>query len=188
MRKTNRPGCRAVNVKVYAKLLVPASILRSGEKKIPSLFFRRLSVRKSQLGGLGLFAEEPIYPGELILRLGGCLVGRRTATDRNVIRLGKRLFLTESGDLDDYINHSCVPNCCVDFDNLYLVTLRSIGKGEEITFNYCTTEYEIDPTFRFVCRCGYERCPGIISGYRYLDASERKRLKPYLSPFLKRRA
>lgn len=186
MRKTNKQKPKTEYTRRRTKRRAATSTLRDHRTiRIPSHFFKKVSVRKSSLGGLGLFTEEKVRSGEPVLRLGGRLIRRRTRADRNTLRLGRRLFLTGSGDLDDYINHSCVPNCRIEFHRLLLVALRDIGKGEELTFNYCTTEYVIDPPFRFTCRCGYERCPGTVSGYRHLAASERRRLRSILSPFLK---
>ncbi len=36
----------------------------------------------------------------------------------------------------DYINHSCSPNCRADAGVLVVETIRTIGKGEQLTMNY----------------------------------------------------
>ena len=51
-------------------------------------------------------------------------------------------------------------------------SLRDILEGEEITFDYNSTEYDLSRPFR--CLCGAERCLGYIRGYRYLTANDRE--------------
>jgi hypothetical protein len=73
-----------------------------------------------------------------------------------------------------YLNHSCRPNGYIDTSDLTFRTLRKIKRGEECTFNYLTTEYEM--AFPFVCQCGAANCFGLIRGYKHLSAEQRKEL------------
>ena len=78
------------------------------------------------------------------------------------------------------MNHSCDPN--VFLRGLDVVALRDLRSGEEVTFDYHTTEYDlVEP---FTCQCGARLCQGVIRGFRYLDAIARQRLGPYLAPYL----
>ncbi len=77
--------------------------------------------------------------------------------------------LDEETDLDGnvdsnparWLNHSCAPNCEAICENgcIWIVSLRDINAGEELTFNYGydIAEYRDSP-----CRCGTPSCVGFI--------------------------
>jgi hypothetical protein len=65
------------------------------------------------------------------------------------------------------INHSCTPNCFFDTTSLQLVALRTIEEGEELTFFYPSTEWDMDQAFK--CGCGTKACIGMIKGAKYLS-------------------
>jgi SET domain-containing protein len=56
-----------------------------------------------------------------------------------------------------YINHSCEPNCCLSRDETraFILTLRTIGPGEELTY-----DYEYDVSENLPCRCEAPGCRG----------------------------
>jgi hypothetical protein len=76
-----------------------------------------------------------------------------------------------------FLNHSCDGNTRIQGN--CLIALRPICPGEEVTFNYNTTEYEMASPF--TCHCGSPFCIGEIRGYKFLARSERERLQPLLS-------
>lgn len=61
-----------------------------------------------------------------------------------------------------YINHSCNPNVFFDVDNFEIIALKNIKIGEEITFFYPSTEWEMAQPF--TCNCKSEFCLGKING------------------------
>lgn len=63
-------------------------------------------------------------------------------------------------------NHSCDPNCFFDTTNWQFIALRRIEAGEELTFFYPSTEWEMDRPFE--CGCGSPLCLGTIRGAKYL--------------------
>lgn len=78
-------------------------------------------------------------------------------------------------DLDNYINHSCDPNCDVEvFPTNYLIKLtanRDIFPGEPVTIDYETTEEDmVAQGDQFECECGSENCRGRILGWKYRAA------------------
>jgi hypothetical protein len=129
--------------------------------------------------GWGLYAAEPIAPGEVIVRLAGPIVGHNTETS---IQCGEGVYLDGSGGIDDYLNHSCEPNGYIRFSDMSVRALRPIGPGEEITYDYNSTEFDMEEGF--ICQCGAARCLGVVRGFRYLDQQRRFALRPRLSPFL----
>lgn len=65
-----------------------------------------------------------------------------------------------------FLNHSCAPNLRFDVARGEVVALRRIAQGEELTFFYPATEWEMaDP---FECQCGSPNCIGWVRGGKYL--------------------
>ena len=81
-----------------------------------------------------------------------------------------------------FLNHSCEPNTRIT--GLRVVLLRPVRAGDELTFNYNSTEF--DMASPFACHCGSRTCLGVIRGFVHLTADERAGLRPYLSAHLRR--
>jgi len=54
------------------------------------------------------------------------------------------------------LNHSCAPNCEAELDEgrIWIIALRDIRAGEELTFNY---GYDLENYREHPCRCGRQR-------------------------------
>ncbi|MDD2807273.1 MAG: SET domain-containing protein [Patescibacteria group bacterium] len=83
---------------------------------------------------------------------------------------------------ENFINHSCDANAYIDFKSLSLVARRPITSGEEITYNYCTSDYDEEDIFE--CHCQSAKCKKYIAGFKSLRLSEKLELREQLSPFL----
>lgn len=77
-----------------------------------------------------------------------------------------------------FLNHSCSPNAT--FRGRDLIALRPIAPREDITFDYHTTEYDMDAPFD--CRCGASDCIGRIRGYRHLSPAARAARRSFVAP------
>lgn len=75
---------------------------------------------------------------------------------------------TEVGKLSA-LNHSCDPNVILDTEGLVMVARRAIEKGEELSFFYPATEWEMDAPF--ICLCGSTNCIHVVAGARFLPLS-----------------
>jgi hypothetical protein len=75
---------------------------------------------------------------------------------------------TEVGKLSA-LNHSCDPNVILDTEHLAMVARRDIDKGEELSFFYPSTEWEMDAPF--ICLCGAVNCIHVVAGARFLPLS-----------------
>jgi len=75
---------------------------------------------------------------------------------------------TEVGKLSA-LNHSCDPNVILDTEHLQMVARRDIEKGEELSFFYPATEWEMDAPF--ICLCGASNCIHVVAGARFLPLS-----------------
>jgi hypothetical protein len=134
-----------------------------------------------------LVALGPIRQGERVLAIDGPLVNKPC---RYSIQVGAGLHVGPPPGLtrDDaspryywrFLNHSCDPNSALV--GREIVALRTIAEGEEVTFNYNTTEYDMASPFR--CHCGH--CGGrLIRGFRHLSAAEQHRLTAMLADHLR---
>lgn len=64
-------------------------------------------------------------------------------------------------DASNFMNHSCDPTCWFD-DYLTMSARRDIEKGEEITYDYATTE--LNETKKIIeCGCGTKECRGKLT-------------------------
>jgi len=67
------------------------------------------------------------------------------------------------------INHSCDPNCFFDTAKKQLISIKPIEDGDELTFFYPSTEWDMDRAFQ--CTCRSKNCIGLIQGAKYLPES-----------------
>ena len=97
----------------------------------------------------GLFATKKIKEKNLILLLSGDNLSNPTRTSIQI--KNKHLEHPKGG----FINHHCDPNAEVLLlkgeEAAFLIAKRNIKKGEEITFDYETTEKELAHPFK--CNC-----------------------------------
>lgn len=119
-------------------------------------------------GGRGVFAEQPIPRGRLLVVFGGDIISRRDVEELApelrplVIQVDEDCFLvsTKPGPAD-WVNHSCDPNAGLQ-GQITLVALRDIEVGEEITFDYAMCDgCDYD---EFTCRCGATTCREKVTG------------------------
>jgi diaminopimelate decarboxylase len=134
-------------------------------------------------GTSGVFSGAHFDEGEIILTLPRLLVEHPTTYTVQVDE-GRHVDTTDSPAR--FLNHSCDPSCGIDAERYAVIALRDIAPGDELTFNYLTTEWDMASPFR--CACGSPRCAGMIRGYRHLDAAGRAGLVGTVLPFLLRRA
>jgi hypothetical protein len=131
-------------------------------------------------GFKGIFSKEAISQDSIIFRLKGSI--SKTPT-KYTIQLANNQHLSfpairkPEDDLDycwQYLNHCCEPNGYMNTTERTFRALRDIAAGEEITFNYLTTESEMAVPFN--CICGSTDCFGLIQGRNFLTPAQAKRL------------
>jgi SET domain-containing protein len=143
----------------------------------------KVHVKESISHGKGVFASDRISAGERILVFTGPILARAEVREDDYhLQIGPNTYLGPSGEIDDYVNHSCEPNAAFS-GGPYLVALRQIEPGEEITCDYSTAIDE-DDFGGFPCQCGAKGCRGIVHSFRHLDPNTQERLKPYVLPYL----
>jgi len=65
-----------------------------------------------------------------------------------------------------YTNHSCSPNIFFDTTSLEVICVRPVKVGEEMTFFYPSSEWDMAQPFD--CCCGSSDCLGTIQGAKHL--------------------
>jgi len=136
---------------------------------------------KSASGQLARYATADIAEDEVIIDLKvGLQRAKRGAVD--TLQIGEGLYY-RSSEGPPCINHHCSPNGYICFEDLTYRALLDVSAGDELTFNYCTSEYEMAQPFD--CLCGSPNCLGRVAGFKYLDEIEVERIFSLLSPFLK---
>lgn len=161
--QTTQPTCRATEEQIVCRT-------------------DKVIFKQSGIHGTGGFAAVDIRTGERIIQYVGDKIDkaeslRRCENDNEYI-----FDLDETHDLDGnvernparFINHSCAPNCEseVDGDEVWILALRDIRAGEELTFNYC---YDMEDYQDHPCRCGAPECVGFMVAESHFDQIRRQR-------------
>lgn len=90
--------------------------------------------------------------------------------NRYTVQTGEGKHIILSPLYLEYVNHSCEPNCFFDTTNFQFVCLRDIARGEEFTFFYPSTEWDMEEAFE--CQCQTKSCLGEIKGAKYLTNTQ----------------
>lgn len=150
------------------------------------MLYRKVEIRNSPKNRAGLFAGEDIGQGARILDFQGKMVPE-TESGEHDLQTGRNRFIRSPPDApDNYINHSCEPNAFIkkSGNRFFLVSIKPVKKGDEITFDYDTTDYD-NSGLSFACGCESPGCRKLIRGFAYLKEGERKKLEKYLLPHLR---
>lgn len=98
-----------------------------------------------------------------------------------------------NSDMSIYWNHSCDPNSY--FKNINtIVALKDIEKGEELTYDYCTTdsfvfpsEFDIYMPYINKCNCNSNICRGKVLPQDWTNAKLQKKYKGQFLPYLEKK-
>lgn len=155
---------------------------------VPFISTHSVTVRDAAHGA-ALFATRAFARGERILLIEGRT--QRSPT-RYSIQLDTNVHIEADGDLASeemrvrhpwrFLNHACDPVARVSGDALY--ALRAIAAGDEITFDYTTTEAEMAEPFD--CVCASPRCVGRVQGFLHLPQREQFARRTHLAPHILR--
>lgn len=137
-----------------------------------------LTVQESS-NGKGVFALQKFHVGEVILQCRGQRLDRSEIVvgsyiHQHSLQIGEDTFLSPSGGIDDYVNHSCNPNSGYQILNekVYLIAIRDVEAGEEIHYDYST--YMTKDSFEMKCHCGSVNCRGSVKNFTDLPAGLQK--------------
>lgn len=145
----------------------------------------KVAFRNSAIHGTGCFALTTIRKGSKIIEYVGELIDKQEST-RRCEEDNRYIFeLNDTHDIDGlvdwnparWINHSCEPNAETEIDEhdrIWVLALRTIRKGDEVTFNY---NYGLENYRDYPCQCGSEKCVGFIVGDEHHDRVRRDNKK-----------
>jgi hypothetical protein len=155
----------------------------------------KLVVKKSNTHNKGVFAKRAISKGERVAIFGGDILrideimrlpGRLR---RYPMQIEERFVLgarTGEPEDTDYFNHSCNPNAGFR-GQVFLVALRNIGAGEEVTFDYAmvvSPSADCEVVFKMTCRCGAPQCRRCITEDDWALPELQRRYRGYFSQYL----
>ena len=153
-----------------------------GARAAPARSAHPVEVRR-QNGSAGLFASRSLAAGDVVLPVEGRPVAE---PNRYSIQLGTALHIVPSSEGSApwmWLNHGCAPNVAVDTGRRVVVAQRDIAPGEELRFDYHTTEWAMAEPF--ACGCGAPECIGMVQGFARLPASRQQALLGTVAPHIR---
>ena len=140
-------------------------------------------IKTSPQHGKGVFARTAISAGEVVLIFSGSRLHRSQVDFEDYhLQVAEDFYIGPSGTADDFVNHSCQPNCGFQH-GLNLVALRAIAADEELTWDYSTAIDE-EGYPGFPCSCGAALCRSKVRSFRDLPPEIQSHLRPWLLPYL----
>jgi hypothetical protein len=145
--------------------------------------------------GKAVFAASGFGEGDMIVEF----TGRRFRADKvpslmrgqsdRFVQVTPEHYMGPSGRIDDLINHSCAPNAGLRFtsEGVYLVAIRAIDRGEEISWDYSTTLKESN--WHMICQCRAPDCRRVIGNFATLSEERQEWFRSHnlVAPYLRRR-
>jgi uncharacterized protein len=150
-----------------------------------TLTWKKLYIGQTGRTGKGLFTKvnfkkgDHIFTWEGILKKGRypCYVGARW------LQIEKYEWIAPLRiNPGYYINHSCSPNSGIR-NSVKIVAMKNIRRGEEVTFDYSTSESENG--WYLTCHCKNKNCRRIIRSYTFLSAELKLKYRDFISEYLK---
>ena len=145
--------------------------------------------------GKAVFAAMPFAEGQPLLEFTGRRLPARevpsliSGDGDRYVQVTPDHYMGPSGRLDDLVNHSCDPNAGLRFteDGVFLVAIRAIAPGEEVTWDYSTTLAESN--WHMICQCRSANCRRVIGNFSTLDADRQEwfRSRNLVAPYLRRK-
>jgi histone-lysine N-methyltransferase SETD1 len=150
-----------------------------------------LSVRPSRIHGFGLFADQHFKKGQIVAEYIGEYIEKETVARREeeyfekskpsfILRINDEFAIdaTTKGGPARFLNHSCLPNCSMNFvkppckkcrERIFFVALKDIQIHDEITYDYkpslalhVDSSSEEDLEKRIPCNCQSINCRGFV--------------------------
>lgn len=147
---------------------------------MPSVRPSGLIIRSSAIHAAGCYTMRRIRRGERVIEYEGPRFSKKVADERYADRNLTYLFsFGDDGSVIDgfgtamFLNHCCEPNCETEEHGgrIFIVALRSIAAGEELTYEYNLHDSDDEPG---VCHCGAGACRGTMFSDTELKRRERR--------------
>ena len=148
---------------------------------------QQLRFDRSSIHAWGVFADEEISAGDMIVEYRGELIGNAMAEKREreyeLAKIGSDYMFridnlevcdaTKQGNVARFINASCDPNCYTKIitldgkQRIVIYAKKDIKVGEELCYDY-KFPIEYDESKRIPCHCGARECRGYMNWVRSL--------------------
>jgi hypothetical protein len=144
--------------------------------------------------GLVAVAAQNLNKGTTIHEIKGKVFNQPTM---HTVCLGPEIHIVPTGGAE-CISHACYPSANIEITNVKVenniepsatvVCSRNIHEGEELAFNYNTTEWEMSSPF--TCSCPACLAKGdmnraLVRGFKFLNLSERLQILNACSPYIR---
>lgn len=138
-----------------------------------------LIIRSSSIHAAGCYTLTPIRKGARVVEYTGHKLRKNEADacyDQSPITylfgLGDGRMVIDGHSMAMFINHSCDANCETREarGHVWIVAMRDIAAGEEITYDYCLYDGGDDEA---TCNCGAKTCRGSMYSAEELARRER---------------
>lgn len=122
-----------------------------------------------------VIATVDVAAGNVVMTIDGHTIAK---PDRYTVQIGEGEHVAAAQQPDGsypvwrFLNHACEPN--TRLAGRTLVATVDVHAGDEVTFDYDSTEWDMAAPFD--CACSAERCRGTIRGYRHLTPAQKKRV------------
>ncbi|CAO3633253.1 unnamed protein product [Cunninghamella echinulata] len=110
-----------------------------------------------------LVAQLNYSKGSVIVDLKGLTPGPKRYSS---VQVSKTEHVELNSDLV-FMNHSCDPSMHMDVDRMAIVALKDLKVGDEMTFFYPSTEWDMAQPF--ACWCGSSKCIETVKGAKYIS-------------------
>ena len=120
-----------------------------------------------------LLANKHFTAGDLLCSFSAASI-QEFATYLTIQTAANR-HITLQPEFLQYTNHSCEPNIFFNTTSMEVICLRDIQAGDELSFFYPSTEWEMAQPF--VCNCGSEGCLQLINGASNLSVQTLSKYK-----------
>lgn len=145
---------------------------------------KKVVIKKSEISGLGIYASSPIKKGELIGYIKGEIKHKINKTKKDSQMYPdwvgfKKDFWVDPLPPFKYINHSCDANCGIK-GTKSVFALKNIRAGEELTFDYSTSEVDLNWELKETCNCKSRNCRKRITSIQTLRRNDIIKYMPYI--------
>jgi SET domain len=135
-------------------------------------------LKDTETGHQYLHSTQAFQPGDIISHFSAA--GVFSEPSYLTVQTGDDTHITLQPQFLQYINHSCSPNAFFDTTTMQLVCIAQILPGDQFTFFYPSTEWQMAQPFD--CRCSTPACIGQVAGASQIDREVlgRYRLTDYI--------
>jgi uncharacterized protein len=161
----------------------------------------RLEVRDTGTYGRGVFANDTVASGDVLIVMGGNICNTEQenelgemATNYNMDISEEWSFCpTQESDLElmpqHLVNHSCEPNAGFS-EQCFMVAIRDIAPGEEVAYDYAFVMWSANESelhFEMSCGCGSPSCRKVVREDDWTLPDLQQRYGEWFQPFLRKK-